>query len=156
VLTLATASTCDLELDGRRLELYPAALADRITIGSLTTDPLVLRFPVAGPAMVRDPERRTPDPTLAALLGASRAAVLATIVAAPSVTTGRLATDLGISAAAASRHAGVLREAGLVTTVRDGMTVHHHPTRLGSELASGTGGQSCEPSVQEETKYPTP
>ncbi|WP_420717370.1 helix-turn-helix domain-containing protein [Streptomyces sp. WM6378] len=60
----------------------------------------------------------------------------------PALTTGRLAAVLGVSPAAASRHASALREAGLIATIRNGQTVHHHSPRLGHDLAHGSGTET--------------
>lgn len=136
VLSLAAATETDLELEGRALVLRPSVLAVKPSICSIFTNRLELYFPASETALVRDPPSRAPSPALTALLGASRASVLAAIIASPAVTTGQLAVTLGLSAAAASRHAAVLRDAGLVTTHRNGMTVHHHPTRLATELVA--------------------
>lgn len=73
-----------------------------------------------------------PDDHLAALLGAGRAAALRSL-AVPASTSG-LARRLGISAPTASTHAALLRNAGLVTTARDGKSVRHELTAVGRQL----------------------
>lgn len=95
--------------------------------------------------------RRTPqvarsfpsgDP-LAPLLGATRARVLRALVR--PLTTCGIADCLRISNASASQHAGALRDAGLVRSLRDGQTVVHSLSPIGSELLAGraeTGGGS--------------
>jgi DNA-binding transcriptional ArsR family regulator len=74
----------------------------------------------------------TAPAALAALVGRNRAAVLASI--ADGCTTTELADRAGISAAAASQHASVLRDAGLIVTRRQGGAVLHVLTPLGTEL----------------------
>jgi DNA-binding transcriptional ArsR family regulator len=69
---------------------------------------------------------------LAALVGRNRAAVLSAI--AHGCTTTELAGRVGISLTAASQHASVLRNAGLITTRRQGSAVLHVLTPLGAEL----------------------
>ena len=69
---------------------------------------------------------------LAALVGRNRAAVLQSI--ADGCTTTELARRVGISLAAASQHASVLRGAGLIATRRQGSAVLHVLTPLGAEL----------------------
>ena len=69
---------------------------------------------------------------LAALVGRNRAAVLQSI--ADGCTTTELARRAGISLAAASQHAAVLRGAGLIITRRQGGAVLHVLTPLGAEL----------------------
>ncbi|HET6500333.1 MAG TPA: winged helix-turn-helix domain-containing protein [Amycolatopsis sp.] len=76
--------------------------------------------------------RRSPGKSLGALLGPTRAAAL-TIVAADCGTS-ELARRLGVTASAASKHASVLRAAGLITTHREGTTARHSLTPLGSAL----------------------
>jgi DNA-binding transcriptional ArsR family regulator len=69
---------------------------------------------------------------LAALLGRTRSAALEAIAAGCG--TRELGLRLGISPAAASQHATVLRRAGLITTLRHGGTVMHNVTALGANL----------------------
>ena len=136
MLSVASQGDSDFELHGRPLVVRPSVLAVKPGVsGDIFADKLELYYPAADAALVRDPRPDATDPALAALLGATRAAVLDAVVRAPAITTGQLAEGLGVSAAAASRHTAVLRDASLITTFRAGMTVHHHPTRLGTDLA---------------------
>ncbi|WP_020525098.1 ArsR/SmtB family transcription factor [Catelliglobosispora koreensis] len=80
------------------------------------------------------PARRTREP-LAALVGRTRAAVLTTI--GDGCTTGEIARRLDVSLATASEHATVLRQAGLVASVRDGNSTVHVLTPLASTLLTG-------------------
>jgi DNA-binding transcriptional ArsR family regulator len=73
------------------------------------------------------------DP-LAAVLGTTRARVLRAL--ADEHTTSGLARVLGISLASASTHAAVLRDAGLVTSRRQGQSVRHTLTSLGAQWTS--------------------
>ena len=77
-------------------------------------------------------EQVTGEAALAALIGRTRATVLREIAAGCSTTV--LATRCGISLAAASQHATVLRNAGLIATRREGSAVRHTLTALGEEL----------------------
>ncbi|PZF99442.1 ArsR/SmtB family transcription factor [Micromonospora deserti] len=116
----------ELHLDGRGLLLVPSFFCARTPVALLDPAlPPVLVYPVdrlgglvaapgegAGPAAPgagRD--------ALAALLGRTRAAVLA--VSDDGCTTGEVARRLHISPAAASQHATVLRNAGLLVSHRD-------------------------------------
>lgn len=129
---------CAVEsLDGRPLIFQPTALATRLMFDPLADSVSVIYPATAGP-ITRDPELHTPAQALVSLLGATRASALVAVVRTPAVTTGRLATTLGVSVAAASRHASVLRESGLIATVRNGQTVHHAPTRLGEDMVHGS------------------
>lgn len=69
---------------------------------------------------------------LSALVGHTRAAVLQTL--SESCTTGQLSQRLNISLAGASKHATVLRKAGLVMTARKRNTALHSLTPLGVAL----------------------
>ncbi|MEU1409282.1 MarR family transcriptional regulator [Streptomyces sp. NPDC005728] len=143
-LLLNTLVDADESLEGRPLIFQPTALAARIIFDPLV-DSVTVIYPATVGAITRDPELYGPAPALVSLLGATRAAALVAVVRAPALTTGRLATTLGVSAAAASRHAAVLRESGLIATVRNGQTVHHAPTRLGTDLVySSTTGNDPE------------
>jgi DNA-binding transcriptional ArsR family regulator len=74
-------------------------------------------------------------PALVALVGRTRAAILSRI--ADGCTTTELAQHTGVSLSAASQHASVLRDAGLITTRRNGSAVLHVLTPLGRELLTG-------------------
>ncbi|MEU0664195.1 ArsR/SmtB family transcription factor [Streptomyces lavendulocolor] len=80
------------------------------------------------------------DKALAALLGSTRAALLAELV--QGGTTSELARRLSISPASASQHTSVLRRAGLATSVRFRNTVHHSLTVQGRALLKGTTSAS--------------
>ena len=72
---------------------------------------------------------------LARLLGHTRAAAMRAL--RTPCTTAQLAGRVGISAASASEHAKVLRDAGLVQTMRCRRSVRHSPTPLGRNLLNG-------------------
>lgn len=136
-LSLNTIVDAEESLEGRPLIFQPTALATRIMFDPLE-DSVTVTYPAHASAITRDPELHAPAQALVALIGATRAAALVAIVRTPALTTGHLAEILGVSAAAASRHATVLRESGLIATVRNGQTVHHAPTRLGTDLVHGS------------------
>ncbi|MFE9451990.1 ArsR/SmtB family transcription factor [Streptomyces sp. NPDC006739] len=136
-LRLNTTIDAEESLDGRPLIFQPTALATRIVFDPLA-DSVIIIYPATGGAITRDPYLDAPPPALVSLLGATRAAALVAVVRTPALTTGRLALALGVSDASASRHASVLRESGLVATIRNGQSVHHTPTRLGKDLVHGS------------------
>ncbi|MGW6598233.1 ArsR/SmtB family transcription factor [Streptomyces sp. NPDC055036] len=72
------------------------------------------------------------DSALGALVGHTRAAALQALT--NSCSTGELADRLGISLAGASKHAAVLRRAGLITTFRNRNKAIHILTSLGMAL----------------------
>ncbi|MER7458247.1 transcriptional regulator [Micromonospora sp. NPDC126480] len=124
----------ELHLDGRGLLLVPSFFCARTPVALLDPElPPVLVYPVdrlggLAPAGGGDghPSGRE---ALAALLGRTRAAVLEASV--DGCTTGEVARRLGVSAAAASQHTSVLRNAGLLVSRRDRNTVLHTITPLG-------------------------
>jgi DNA-binding transcriptional ArsR family regulator len=132
----------DFRLGGRGLTLIPSLFVGELPCLILDTNdedaPLGLAF-----AAVRDPEagaslwdeaRPGPD-ALPALVGRTRAAALSRI--ADGCTTTELAQHTGVSLSAASQHATVLRDAGLISTRRHGSAVLHVLTPLGLELLNG-------------------
>ncbi|MDJ0464489.1 helix-turn-helix domain-containing protein [Streptomyces sp. H27-C3] len=124
----------DLHLDGRGLLLQPSFFC--------RGTPVVYRDPRLAPVLVYpvthtgSPGADTdPGPSLARLVGATRSAVLGAI--GSGCTTSELACRSGVSLASASQHACVLREAGLLVTLRHGNAVLHSLTPLGAALLRG-------------------
>jgi DNA-binding transcriptional ArsR family regulator len=103
-----------------------------------TTLPPVLVCPVDGDARLMalslSTRHRSGSRPLAALLGRTRAAVLETI--GDGCTTGEIARRLDVSLATASEHTSVLRQAGLVASVRDGKSTLHVLTPVATALLS--------------------
>ncbi|MBO0822936.1 MAG: helix-turn-helix transcriptional regulator [Actinobacteria bacterium] len=124
-----------LPLAGRGLRLVPSFFCDQIPISLADPDlPPVLIYPISRDC--RWPQVAAIDGhrPLDALMGATRAATLRALDVDIGVTTTQLARRLGTSPASASRHASVLREAGLTTTHRNGRAVLHILTQLGVTL----------------------
>ncbi|MDQ0796477.1 DNA-binding transcriptional ArsR family regulator [Streptomyces sp. B1I3] len=123
----------DLHLDGRGLLLQPSFFCRGTPVvyrdPSLTP---VLVYPVTHPGA---PAFAAPGPWLGRLVGHTRSAVLKAI--GNGCTTSELARRAGVSLASASQHACVLREAGLVLTLRHGSSVLHTLTPLGASLLRG-------------------
>ncbi|MFC9330237.1 ArsR/SmtB family transcription factor [Kitasatospora sp. NPDC057015] len=144
VLRVRFPRDADIRLAGRGLVLAPTVfLAHQAVLLTDLTDeaaPLVLgiptlRDPLTAAALWDDGDRdggTEARRSLGALLGRTRAAALD--VVAQGCSTGELARRLGISPAAASQHAGVLRDANLITTRRRGGAVLHSITPLGLDL----------------------
>ncbi|MFE6072407.1 ArsR family transcriptional regulator [Streptomyces sp. NPDC056525] len=136
-LHLPSASTYDIPLCGRGLLLVPSWFATGPMVMYRPEAATVLVYPLyddgAGAGRAGGSGER-PD-ALAALLGRNRAQVLA-LLRSPATTTA-LAERAALSLAAASQHAGVLRGAGLITTVRTGTSVLHSLTPLGASLLAG-------------------
>jgi DNA-binding transcriptional ArsR family regulator len=130
-LSIPTHRDQDLYLDGRGLLLIPSYFC--------VTGPLTLLDPARPPVLIY-PVTRQPDAlrpgdhgALAALIGSTRAAILE-LIAERHSTTSELANRIGIAIATASEHANVLRQAGLITSHREGNRMLHHPTALGFAL----------------------
>ncbi|MBS2535616.1 helix-turn-helix transcriptional regulator [Catenulispora sp. NF23] len=119
----------DAEGPGPGLILAPCLFGQQRTHGGPGADGTQV---VIYPTAELDESYTAPDDHLAALLGAGRAAVLRTL-RVPASTSG-LARRLGISAPMASTHATLLRNAGLVSTTRDGKSVRHDLTAVGRQL----------------------
>ncbi|MFF8845795.1 ArsR family transcriptional regulator [Streptomyces sp. NPDC015127] len=131
----------DLHLNGRGLTLVPSYFAREAPVSLADPDlPPVLWYPLPHePAATHSP----PGEPLTALLGRARATALR--AAAAGATTGEIARAAGVSASSASRHATALRDAGLLTSVRDGTTVLHTLTPMGASLLrAGSGSGSNE------------
>jgi DNA-binding transcriptional ArsR family regulator len=125
----------DIYLQGRGLVLLPSFFCRRRPITLRDTDlPPVLAYPVTMTVGWTSPGDAASRP-LATLLGHSRVATLHACIS--ESTTTELARRIGLSAPAASRQARVLRDAGLITTRRDGGTVLHQITGLGMALLNG-------------------
>jgi hypothetical protein len=139
VLEVLVPVDYDVPLNGRGIALVPSVFGGQLPSlhqapGDDTAVPWLV-LPPAGDRMGQHHLWNNPRPrgaALAALVGRNRAAVLRTI--ADGCTTTELAARVGISLAAASQHASVLRDAGLITTHRQGSAVLHVLTPLGAEL----------------------
>ncbi|MFH8987861.1 ArsR/SmtB family transcription factor [Streptomyces sp. NPDC017940] len=134
----------DLRLDGRGLLLVPSFFCLGTGVTLLHHD--------ATPVLVHPVEHRPPDPpvgrdghprSLGALLGHTRAAVLEALVDTSS--TGELARRVGVLPSSVSQHTAVLRDAGLVRSVRHGQSVRHSLTPLGSALLRRGRGPGAPP-----------
>jgi DNA-binding transcriptional ArsR family regulator len=122
----------DLHLRGRGIRIVPTYFSWGTPVALADADlPPVLSYPLNHPTVPEEahPGERAP---LGALLGVTRARVLRCV--ADGLTTGELAHAVGVSLSAASRHTGVLRDAGLTTSQQVGPTVLHTLTPLGAAL----------------------
>jgi DNA-binding transcriptional ArsR family regulator len=124
-----------IALGGRGLLLMPTAFAAvrPIVIDRAPWQPTLI-YPARGIATLWEDAAAAPD-GLARLLGATRAAVVADLGAPRS--TSELARRLSISPAVVSHHLHALRDAGLVTSRRDGRWVLYVRTPLGDALVAG-------------------
>lgn len=122
----------DLHLNGRGLRIIPSYFAWRApTLLEDVTLPPVLVYPIDRQLALTGGTIQPDNSALVALLGATRAEVL---IAATGCTTTDLGARVGISAASASYHATILRNAGLLATRRVGSSVKHTRSDLGQAL----------------------
>lgn len=123
-------------LGGRGLLLVPSAFS---WIGPATIDEApwqpTLIYPARGVAMLWEEGRERTPQALAAVVGDTRAALLAELDAPRSTTD--VARLLRITPGGASQHIGALREAGLLTGRRVGRSVLYVRTPLADALVSG-------------------
>lgn len=139
VLELPYPRRVEVRLQGRGLIITPTVFSKHPA--SLLWDPLDTAQPprLTVPALRRSLAGTGQEETggsalrnLQSLLGRTRAAALQVTV--EGCTTSELARRLNVTAAAASQHATVLRNAGLITTSRRGGSVLHLITTLGLAL----------------------
>ncbi|HEX2133271.1 MAG TPA: helix-turn-helix domain-containing protein [Actinophytocola sp.] len=124
----------DLHLGGRGLRLVPSFFSRRTPVAY--ADPSlvpVVTYPIDHHGSWRHRDDR--DRALAPVLGTTRAAVLAAV--GTGATTTELSARLGTSPSSMSRHTRALREAGIITSDRDGPSVRHTVTALGDALLHG-------------------
>ncbi|MFG3257863.1 ArsR/SmtB family transcription factor [Streptomyces sp. NPDC048172] len=125
-----------LPLHGRSLTLVPSLFCVRRPVALVDESlPPVLVHPLSPRPGWCAPAARPEGETLAQLIGTSRARLLETLDR-PMTTTG-VAEALRVALSTASRHTAVLREAGLVHSLRQGNSVLHARTPLGEALLSG-------------------
>lgn len=127
----------DVHLEGRGLVLIPSYFCwyNPVTLIDQTCPTPVLVYPVDHDLTLTATtggERR-----LSALIGRTRAEVLT--VLADMHTTGEIARRFGLSPPTVSLHTTTLREAGLITTRRDGNVALHVRTPLGTALCHACG-----------------
>ncbi|MFE5797948.1 ArsR/SmtB family transcription factor [Streptomyces sp. NPDC056503] len=125
-----------LVLRGRALTLVPAFFCVRAPLALVNESlPPVLVHPLTPAPGWLERRRGAPAGPTAQLIGSSRAELLR-MLDRPMTTTD-LAAALRLAPSTASRHASVLREAGLLLSHRQGLHVLHHRTRLGEALLGG-------------------
>lgn len=126
----------ELPLRGRALTLLPAFFCVRSPITLVDEElPPVLVHPLFPAPGWLERRHHDGDAPAAQLIGASRAELLR-ILDRP-MTTMDLAAALRLAPSTASRHATVLREAGLLLSQRQGVRVLHHRTPLGRAVLEG-------------------
>ncbi|WP_395366137.1 ArsR/SmtB family transcription factor [Streptomyces sp. YH02] len=140
VLELEHPREADVHLNGRGLVIAPTMFsAGRAELMQPTLDPAeapVLAVPTVTDALVGstlwEGGGASTAQALEDLLGRTRAAILEAVAVGRGTTD--LARRLSISPATVSHHTSVLRNAGLVTTRREGKAVLHTVTPMGMAL----------------------
>jgi hypothetical protein len=139
VLELDILPDEDVWLNGRGLQLQPSYFCWRQPTKLMDPElPPVLVFPIQGATGLTrgtDPGDSTAV-SVAALLGRTRAEVLART--ATGATTTQVAVACNISLPTASHQTMVLRAAGLIVSGRHGRSVVHHASALGLALLNGS------------------
>ncbi|WP_299539806.1 helix-turn-helix domain-containing protein [uncultured Streptomyces sp.] len=126
----------ELALRERPLTLVPAFFCVRAPLALVDEElPPVLVHPLTPPPGWLERGRGGGDAPVAQLVGASRAELLRMLDR--PMTTMEIAAALRLAPSTASRHATVLREAGLLHSQRQGVRVLHHRTRLGRAVLEG-------------------
>ncbi|MFG2556210.1 ArsR/SmtB family transcription factor [Streptomyces sp. NPDC048581] len=128
----------ELRLDGRPLTIVPAFFCVRtpVTLADPHLAPVLVHPLHPAPGWLARSRREASEQLpVAQLIGPTRAMVLDALEH-PHTTTA-LAELLQLTPPTASRHATVLREAGLVESRRQGNRVFHLRTRLGDALLNG-------------------
>jgi DNA-binding transcriptional ArsR family regulator len=130
------------DLAGTGIVLLPCAFTwPTLSVDCDGVDQPVLIYPPRGLAqMWEDTLAEQPDP-LGALVGRTRAALLATL-GLPRTTT-QLAVQLGLSPAAVSQHLKVLKDAALVTARRRGRMVLYQRTPAATALLAAIWSQEA-------------
>ncbi len=127
----------NLHLEGRGLLLVPSFFSSGAPDALYDEDlPPVLVYPLDHDLRLTNVvvEHQRIE-TLEALIGTTRAWLLEAV--GDGCTTGQLARRIGVSPSSVSQHTGVLREARLIRTSRDGRAVLHTLTPLGRSLLQG-------------------
>nr|MDT0659504.1 winged helix-turn-helix domain-containing protein [Micromonospora sp. DSM 115978] len=133
VLEIRDFVDTEVHLDGRGLTLQPSFFCWQVPTKLRNTGlSPILVYPTQPPPGTLARRRQGQRAGLVALLGRTRADALHATVS--GCTTNELARLCGVSPAAASQQATVLREAALITTRRDGGAVRHEITALGLSL----------------------
>jgi DNA-binding transcriptional ArsR family regulator len=135
----------DLVLEGQGILLLPSVFCTRSIVDDEASPQPIVTYP-AGPddplrrltVLTAEPAKARATGTVATLLGHTRSCVLHVIAEHPGCSTKELADLAGIAPASASEHATVLREAGLIQTVRHRNTARHSPIDLGINLLQTT------------------
>jgi DNA-binding transcriptional ArsR family regulator len=124
-----------VRLDGEGLLLIPSVFVwPGVAAHYLAPWPRTLVYPARGTAVLHEATAPPAPDALAALVGRSRARLLAALEVPAS--TSQLGRQLALATGAVGDHLAVLRRAGLVARARSGRSVLYRRTALGDALAA--------------------
>ncbi|MGW6913384.1 DUF5937 family protein [Kitasatospora sp. NPDC054939] len=127
------------ESAGRGLVLVPSVFAwPRVLTRIMAPEPPQLAYPARAAATLWEQRDRTPAEGVCAVLGRSRARLLAELDTPASTT--ELARRCGLSPAGTSQHLTALRAAGLVSAHRAGRSVLYARTAAADTLLAAAAG----------------
>ncbi|MGW3664703.1 winged helix-turn-helix domain-containing protein [Streptomyces sp. NPDC005141] len=143
-IRMVSGADRDLYLEGEGFLLIPSMFCTR----AIVTDgrPVSVSYPVCLDQRPRELTALASAPGQArtsgasTLLGRTRTAVLTTIAEHQGCSTKELAARAGIAPASASEHATILREAGLIRSLRHRNSMLHSLTSLGLVLLNTSEG----------------
>jgi DNA-binding transcriptional ArsR family regulator len=122
---------------GEGLTLVPTMFTRRGSAPVGDGPPMIL-YPARGQGALWETERVTNPAALAAVLGETRASLLAALGEPASST--ELGVRFGVTASAVNQHVRVLRDAGLLVSTRYGRSVLYLRSELGSALLEARAG----------------
>ena len=128
---LATAVDREQAIDGNGLTLVPTMFTRRASAPIGDGPPMIL-YSARGQGALWEAERVANPAAVAAVLGQTRASLLAALGDPASST--ELGVRLGVTASAVNQHLRVLRDAGLLVSTRYGRSVLYLRSELGTSL----------------------
>jgi DNA-binding transcriptional ArsR family regulator len=134
---LATAADREQAIDGNGLTLVPTMFTRRASAPIGDGPPMIL-YSARGQGALWEAERVANPAAVAAVLGETRASLLAALGDPASST--ELGVRLGVTASAVNQHLRVLRDAGLLVSTRYGRSVLYLRSELGTALIEARVG----------------
>ena len=124
-------------IDGEGLTLVPTMFTRRVS-APVGDGPPMIMYSARGQGALWETERVANPAAVAAVLGRTRAGLLAALADPASST--ELGVRFGVSASAVNQHLRVLRDAGLLVSTRYGRSVLYLRSELGSALLESRPG----------------
>ncbi|WP_370618155.1 ArsR/SmtB family transcription factor [Mumia sp. Pv 4-285] len=132
---LNTARRSRLPTRGAGLTLVPSLFTRGASVPISEDEPPMIMYGVRGVGTLWQAEPRRSPAVLVNLLGAARAGLL-TALSTPASST-ELAGRLGVTTPAVNQHLRAMRDAGLLTSARQGRSVLYLRSELGDALVAG-------------------